>query len=274
MDSLITTCNATFQAIFTFLTTLVQADILTIFTTETLDNIARRSLTGDSQDFNPLGGSRSSVAWLTTISVSQLPTALIQHLSLTIAPHQSHSLSLVCVHIHTHTHSLSLSLLPLITSVAHGPPSPVLALQEAHKLLVDRPHIPTPHVTLSLKTLSPSHHPSPFEDVKLVTPILAASPTLSHCRFGFSFPCPSPFDLIVLAFHLGLSPLPYLSTPTYFSWDQEGDHPEMEEDHLEVEDSVEDHLEEVSVVDLEEDPQEEEHHQEDREEHKEALHLG
>ncbi|KAH9026050.1 hypothetical protein EDB85DRAFT_2149356 [Lactarius pseudohatsudake] len=85
---------------------------------------------------------RSVVAWPTAISDSHSRGVALRYLS------------------HTHTLHLSSPALYLrrSTSVAHGPPSPVLALQDARKLFVDRPRVPAPRV---------AHLAYPFQDVKI-----------------------------------------------------------------------------------------------------------
>ncbi|KAH9029491.1 hypothetical protein EDB85DRAFT_2251331 [Lactarius pseudohatsudake] len=63
--------------------------------------------------------------------------------------------SIACPSLHTLS-LLARHLLPLARppSVAHGPPSPVLALQEASQPLVDRPRVPAPHMSSMSSLLS------------------------------------------------------------------------------------------------------------------------
>ncbi|KAH9178855.1 hypothetical protein EDB89DRAFT_986717 [Lactarius sanguifluus] len=82
------------------------------------------------------------------------------------------SLSLVCVY--THTLSLSLSPVPpasspssAITSRSHGPPPPVLALQEASQPLVARPRVPAPRVAFVLQHPRLVASPVPFKMSRL-----------------------------------------------------------------------------------------------------------
>ncbi|KAH9034565.1 hypothetical protein EDB85DRAFT_2221248 [Lactarius pseudohatsudake] len=106
--------------------TLIHADIRTIFTAKTLEEAARRSLTGDGQDFDPPGGVRilralgpKSHVFGTfglgpasrgspTISVSRSHGVVLRYRSPSIA------FPLLSIR-YTHTHTLSLSLLPFVT---------------------------------------------------------------------------------------------------------------------------------------------------------------
>ncbi|KAH9028424.1 hypothetical protein EDB83DRAFT_2678622 [Lactarius deliciosus] len=125
--------------------------------------------------------------------------------------------------------AIDLNTFPLLSLARHllrtHSPSPLVAMDRrrshsryspAPRTQATRPRASCPLCPLTSRSRRIAHLPYSFEDVKLATPVLVASATSSLCRFSFSYPHPSPFDLvsIVLAFRLGLSPLPYLSTPT------------------------------------------------------------
>ncbi|KAH8976420.1 hypothetical protein EDB83DRAFT_2538739 [Lactarius deliciosus] len=150
---------------------------------------------------------------------TRLPTAFClapRNLS-TLFPHSPRSST------HTHTLSPPARYLRRSTSVAHGLPSPVLALQEARKPLVDRPRVPAPSAVIV------PQHPElvgspisliPFK-IHLKTPLEAARSVALNVggiriviiRFGFSFPRQSPFDRLsigsscLVSFRLPMPPL-------------------------------------------------------------------
>ncbi|KAH9011443.1 hypothetical protein EDB83DRAFT_2530318 [Lactarius deliciosus] len=70
--------------------------------------------------------------------------------------------------IYTLTHTPPTCYLRRSTSVAHGPPSPVFALQEARKSLIDRPRVLAPCAVFVLNSPSRriTHLSYSFQDVK------------------------------------------------------------------------------------------------------------
>ncbi|KAH9010231.1 hypothetical protein EDB85DRAFT_2161690 [Lactarius pseudohatsudake] len=168
----------------TFLTTLVQADKFAIFSVETPAKLARRSLTGDGQDFDPPGDVRIARALAPKSHVfGRFDLGPASRGSATISDSTSHGVltasrlaidlyafpSLSPSASYTHTHSLSLSPSPRsLSSRRHGPPSTTPS-QDAPQPLVRRPRIPAPRAAFVL------HHP-----VFVVSPISPISFKMSR----------------------------------------------------------------------------------------------
>ncbi|KAH8983688.1 hypothetical protein EDB86DRAFT_226458 [Lactarius hatsudake] len=127
--------------------------------------------------------SRSSVAWPTAISDSRSHGVALRYRFPAIDSLLSLPSPRVCTQTHTH------SLLPLVTSITHGPPSPVLALQEASQPLIARQRTLAPRAPLSIAFPSPSHRPphNSFQDVKIGSQLNhavrgRANHRARHCR--------------------------------------------------------------------------------------------
>ncbi|KAH9162103.1 hypothetical protein EDB89DRAFT_1913438 [Lactarius sanguifluus] len=139
-DSLITTRSATIQATFAFLTPAVDNNS-TIFSAEIPKKAARRSLTGDGQDFDPPGGVRLARALAPKLSIFGLfGLGPVSHGSATISVSRSHiaphyrspSIAFLplasCVLIHTHTHTVTITWIVCEYSAGFALSGPVRAL--------------------------------------------------------------------------------------------------------------------------------------------------
>ncbi|KAH9014354.1 hypothetical protein EDB83DRAFT_2529321 [Lactarius deliciosus] len=178
----------------TLVTTLVQDHILIHFSAETPAKLARRSLTGDSQDFDPPGGVRIARALGPQSCIfgvfglgpaSRGPAAIPVSHSHGVAPHYRPSrLPLPSRLVCTHTHTLSLPLvafspslaLPLVTMDRRRSYSPFKILSSPSYTGRTTPRLVSP---LSINIPFPSHRPSLLSLSRCQD---HSSPALSHLQ--------------------------------------------------------------------------------------------
>ncbi|KAH9031573.1 hypothetical protein EDB84DRAFT_1600373 [Lactarius hengduanensis] len=186
--------------------TLVHADILTIFTAETPEKLARRSLTGDGQDFDPPGDVRIARALapksyifgifdLGPASRGQLPFRIRVLTASRLAI--DHHIPLPSFHLpRTHTHTLSLSLLPLAR------PPLVAVDRRRHPKTLPSPSYAGrafPRLMSSMSSSLSAAFGHPQDAVGARAPPLDSEEE-SYCHNAFRFPCiASPIRTVCLS---------------------------------------------------------------------------